>query len=68
MSNQKSYTAIVTLGGTQPRLAKTLGFRDAKTPCEAMFHNLLKRLNTVKLEQPLKNLQVLTTAPERQNA
>ena len=53
MCNQKSYTAIATWGRTQPKLAKALDFRDAKTPCAATFHNLLKNLNTLDLEHSL---------------
>ena len=53
MCNQKSYTAIVTWGRTQPKLAKTLDFRAAKTPCAATFHNLLKNLDTLDLEHSL---------------
>ena len=53
LCHQKSYTTIATWGRTQPELAKALGFRDAKTPCAATFHNLLKPLDTVKLEHLL---------------
>jgi predicted transposase YbfD/YdcC len=53
MCNQKSYTAIATWGRTQPKLAKALDFRDAKTPCAATFHNLLKNLDTLDLEHSL---------------
>ena len=53
LCHQKSYTAIATWGRTQPELAKALDFKDAKTPCAATFHNLLKHLDTVKLEHLL---------------
>ena len=53
LCHQKSYTAIATWGRTQPELAKASDFRDAKTPCAATFHNLLKNLDTVRLEHLL---------------
>ena len=53
MCDQRSYTAIATWGRRQPQLAKVLGFRAPKTPGAATFHNLLKKLDVVKLEQKL---------------
>ena len=53
LCGHKGYTCIATWLRTQPGLAKVLGFRHRKTPCGATFHNLLKVLDVVKLEQTL---------------
>ena len=53
MSGHKGYTSIATWARTEPELAKALGFRSRKTPCAATFHNLLKRLDVVRLEAAL---------------
>ncbi len=69
MSNHKGYTSIATWARKQPELTKALGFRSAKTPCAATIHNLLKRLDVVRLEasltkwvfSKLEDFQVLKT-------
>ena len=69
MSNHKGYTSIATWARNQPELTKVLGFRSPKTPCAATIHNLLKRLDVVRLEaslttwvfSKLESLQVLKT-------
>ena len=69
MSNHKGYTSIAIWARTQPELAKALGFRFRKTPCGATLHNLLKRLDVVRLEasltkwvfSKLEDFQVLKT-------
>lgn len=69
MSNHKGYTSIATWARNQPELTKALGFRSPKTPCAATIHNLLKRLDVVRLEaslttwvfSKLESLQVLKT-------
>ena len=53
LCGHKGYTPIATWIRTQPALAKALGFRNGKTPCAAALHNVLKKLDTVKLEQVL---------------
>ena len=53
LCGHKGYTCIATWLRTQPGLAKVLGFRHKKTPAAATFHNLLKVLDVVKLEQTL---------------
>lgn len=53
IANHKGYTSIATWARSQPQLAKALGFRNAKTPCAATIHNLLKRLDVVHLEAVL---------------
>ena len=53
LCGHKGYTPIATWARTQPALTNALGFKDRKTPCAAAFHNLLKKLDTVKLEQAL---------------
>ena len=67
MSNHKGYTSIAIWARNQPELTKALGFMSAKTPCAATIHNLLKRLDVVRLEavltkwvfSKLESLQVL---------
>ena len=69
MSNHKGYTSIATWARSQPELANALGFRSPKTPCAATIHNLLKRLDVVRLEasltkwvfSKLEDFQVLKT-------
>ena len=69
MSGHKGYTSIATWARLQPELTKALGFRSPKTPCAATIHNLLKRLDVVRLEaslttwvfSKLEDLQVLKT-------
>ena len=69
MSNHKGYTSIATWARNQPELTKALGFTSAKTPCVATIHNLLKRLDVVRLEaaltkwvfSKLEDFQVLKT-------
>ena len=71
IANHKGYTSIATWARNQPELAKALGFTDAKTPCAATIHNLLKRLDVVRLEasltkwvfSKLEDFQVLETQP-----
>ena len=53
LCRQKGYTCIATWLRRQPTLAKALGFKHRKTPCGSTFHNLLKALDVVKLEQTL---------------
>ena len=53
MSNHKGYTSIATWARDQPEVTKALGFRSPKTPCAATIHNLLKRLDVVRLEASL---------------
>lgn len=53
LCNQKGYTCIATWLRRQPAVAKALGFRRKETPCGSTFHNLLKVLDVVKLEQSL---------------
>jgi len=53
MCGQGSYTAIAAWGRTHRPLTKALGFRFPTSPCAATFHNLLKRLDVVRLEQLL---------------
>lgn len=53
MCGQGSYTAIAVWGRTHRPLTKALGFRHPTSPCAATFHNLLKRLDVVRLEQLL---------------
>ena len=69
MSNHKGYTSIATWARNQAELTKALGFRSPKTPCAATIHNLLKRLDVVRLEasltkwvfSKLEDFQVLKT-------
>jgi predicted transposase YbfD/YdcC len=69
MSNHKGYTSIATWARKHPKLTKVLGFRSPKTPCAATIHNLLKRLDVVRLEasftkwvfSKLEDIQVLKT-------
>lgn len=53
IANHKGYTSIATWARSQPQLAKAFGFRNARTPCAATIHNLLKRLDVVHLETTL---------------
>ena len=53
LCNQKGYTCIATWLRRQPAVAKALGFRRKETPCGSTFHNLLKVLDVVKVEQSL---------------
>ena len=53
MSNHKGYTSIAAWARNQLQLAKALGFKSPKTPCAATIHNLLKRLDVVRLEAAL---------------
>ena len=53
LCGHKGYTPIATWARTQPALTKALGFRNGKTPCAAALHNVLKKLDTLKLEQVL---------------
>ena len=53
MSHQGSYTAIAAWARRHPVLTKALGFRHPTSPCAATFHNLLKHLDPVRLEQIL---------------
>ena len=53
LCGHKGYTSIAPWLQRHPGLAKALGFRPRKTPCVATFHNLLKTLDVVKLEQTL---------------
>ena len=50
LTNHKGYTSIATWARNQPDLTKALGFTAPKTPCAATIHNLLKRLDVVRLE------------------
>jgi len=60
LCRQKGYTCIATWLRRQPALAKALGFKRRETPCGSTFHNLLKTLDVVKLEQTLTKW-VMTT-------
>ena len=51
--NHKGYTSIATWVRNQPELTTALGFTSPKTPCAATIHNLLKRLDVVRLEATL---------------
>ncbi|MYA69599.1 ISAs1 family transposase [Candidatus Poribacteria bacterium] len=51
--NHKGYTSIATWARNQPELTQALGFTFSKTPCAATIHNLLKRLDVVRLEAAL---------------
>ncbi len=53
LANHKGYTSIATWARNQPELTKALGFTSPKTPCAATIHNLLKRLDVVRLEAAL---------------
>ena len=50
LTNHKGYTSIATWARNRPELTKALGFTAPKTPCAATIHNLLKRLDVVRLE------------------
>lgn len=50
LTNHKGYTSIATWARNQPDLTKALGFTAPKTPCAATIHNLLKRLDVIRLE------------------
>ncbi|RKU26316.1 ISAs1 family transposase [Candidatus Poribacteria bacterium] len=60
LCRQKGYTCIATWLRRQLALAKALGFRRKETPSGSTFHNLLKNLDVVKLEQTLTKW-VMTT-------
>ena len=62
MAGHKGYTSIATWGRCQPSVAKALGFKEQKTPCAATLHNLLKRLDGVRLEQTLTKWIAATLA------
>ena len=51
--NHKGWTSIATWARNQPELTKALGFTSPKTPCAGTIHNLLKRLDVVRLETAL---------------
>ena len=53
MCGQGSYTAIAAWGRRHPSLTQALGFTHPISPCAATFHNLLKCLDAVCLEQIL---------------
>jgi len=53
MCGQGSYTAIATWARRHPSLTKALGFTHPLSPCAATFHNLLKCLDPLRLEQIL---------------
>lgn len=53
MSGLRSYTAIAVWARWHRSLTKALGFTHPLSPCAATFHNLLKRLDVVGLEQIL---------------
>ena len=53
MTGHKGYTSVATWAGSQPELIKALGFRSNKTPRASTLHNLLKRLDVVRLETSL---------------
>jgi len=53
MCGQGSYTAIAAWARRHPSLTKALGFTHPISPCAATFHNLLKCLDPVRLEQIL---------------
>ena len=64
LCRQKGYTCIATWLRRQPTLAKALGFRRRKTPSASTFHNLLKILDVVKLEQTLTKWVMATYQKE----
>ena len=54
LCGQKGYTCIATWKPRrQPAVAKALGFKHRKTPSGSTFHNFLKVLDVIKLEQTL---------------
>ena len=53
LCGHKGYTCIAIWLRRQPAVAKALGFRRRETPCGSTFHNLLKTLDVVTLEQTL---------------
>ncbi len=53
LCGHKGYTCIATWLRRQPAVAEALGFRRREKPCGSTFHNLLKALDVVKLEQVL---------------
>ena len=62
LCGHKGYTCIATWKPRrQPALAKVLGFRRRETPCGSTFHNLLKVLDVVKLEQSLTKWVMATS-------
>ncbi len=60
LCGHKGYTCIATWLRRQPAVAEALGFRRREKPCGSTFHNLLKALDVVKLEQVLTKW-VMTT-------
>ena len=60
LCGHKGYTCIATWLRRQPAVAEALGFRRREKPCGSTFHNLLKALDVVKLEQVLTTW-VMTT-------
>ena len=61
LCNQKGYTCIATWLRRQPAVAKALGFKHKKTPCGSTFHNLLKAIDVVKVEQNLTKWVMATS-------
>ena len=53
MCGHKGYTSIAKWARSQKALTKAIGFTHKKTPCPATFHNLLKKLDVVALEDTL---------------
>ena len=53
LCGHKGYTSIAMWLRRHHALAKAFGFTRRETPCVATFHNLLKALDVVKLEQIL---------------
>ena len=62
LCGHKGYTTIAPWKPRRrPGLAKALGFSPRKTPCIATFHNLLKVLDVVMLEQTLTQWVLATS-------
>ena len=61
LCGQKGYTCIATWFRRQPAVAKALGFKHKKTPAGSTFHNLLKVLDVVRLEQTLTKWVMATS-------
>ena len=55
----KSYTAVAEYGRSHDELREALGFRHAKTPCAATFHNVLKSLDAEALTEKLTHWATL---------
>ena len=53
LCGHNGYTNIAMWLRRHPSVAKALGFTRRETPCVATFHNLLKALDVVELEQTL---------------